>query len=219
MERVGFGVRLSFQGPRKDADTNGRAEADCADFRPGQCRQAGRHVVLLLQSDSGCISRCITGCTRAHRDRGRPPQVIGRGDVVEAGFAAAYARACTHAGVPQSGALHGIGWAEVSKAFRDSPWFAEKPELLNCLASVLNQEQRVQAAKWVALCEVLSANGGEQEEPRVPGNLLEQKFPGVELLPTRFVECISERYDLGAVELLKFAGLRSLPPPTICGSG
>ncbi len=65
----------------------------------------------------------------------KPPQEIERGVVVEAGFAAAYARTCVFGEVPQSSSLCGIGWAEVSKAFRDSPWFAEKPELLNCLAA------------------------------------------------------------------------------------
>jgi hypothetical protein len=141
----------------------------------------------------------------------RPPQAIGRGDVVEAGFAAAYARACAYAGVPQSAALCGIGWAEVSKAFRDFPWFADKPELLNCLASTLNQEQRMQAAKWVELCEVLCASSREQVERRVPANLLDPKCPGAGLLPKRFIECISERYDVGAIELMKLAGLRSQP--------
>ena len=142
--------------------------------------------------------------------REKPAQAIGCSEVVEAGFAAAYARTCAYAGVPQSPSLCGIGWAEVSKAFRDSPWFADKPELLNCLASALNQEQRMQAAKWVAVCEV-GTSRREKGERRVPANLLESEFPGVELLPRRLIEYISERYDVGAIELLKLAGLRSQP--------
>ncbi len=79
------------------------------------------------------------------------------------------------------------------------------------LASTLNQEQRLHAAKWVGLCEVLPARGGAVTERRVPESLLETTFPGMQLLPERGLQRVSNQYDSGAIELLKLAGLRSRP--------
>ena len=131
--------------------------------------------------------------------------------MVAEGFAGAYRRACEYAGVQPAPTLRAVGWSEIAAAFRERPWFAERPELLSCLAASVNEEQTRKVAAWVALCSVLGEDGQGQPAVRLPGELLPQEFPGKTHLPRRFLVQVSGVYDEFALNLLTGAGLRPSP--------
>ena len=127
------------------------------------------------------------------------------------GFATAYRRACEYAGKQSRQKLLGIGWAEIAAAFRARPWFAKKPELLNLLANALKEEQFLGVGKWVAQCQVLGLNGDGAEIHVFPGNMLPAEFSGSQLLPPRFLRCVSRNYNEVGLKLLGCAGLPNRP--------
>jgi hypothetical protein len=130
--------------------------------------------------------------------------------VVE-GFATAYRRACEYAGKSSGQKLLGIGWAEIAAALRARPWFADKPDLLNLLASTLKEEQFLGTGKWVSQCQVLGTDGDGTDIRDFPGNLLPRTFPGSQLLPGRLLRCVSENYNENGLKLLQYAGMLDAP--------
>lgn len=136
---------------------------------------------------------------------------LASANVVVEGFAAAYRRACEYAGVRRAQTLAGIGWDEVAAIFRETPWFAERPKLLSCLAGCLSEEQLHKVAAWVALCRVRGEDGRGGIIYLLPGELLPAKFLGMQHLPRRLLRRLSTAYDQAAVELLRRAGLCPRP--------
>jgi hypothetical protein len=118
---------------------------------------------------------------------GLPETSLAPTNTVAEGFATAYRRACEYAGKPGGQKLLGMGWAEIAAAFRARPWFGEKPDLLNLLASTLKEEQFLGTGKWVSQCQVLGIDGEGTHIRDFPGNLLPVTFSGSQLLPRRFL--------------------------------
>jgi hypothetical protein len=142
---------------------------------------------------------------------GHPATALATSKVVLEGFATAYRRACDYAGRKPAPSLAGIGWPETAAAFRERPWFAEQPGLLECLASCLNDEQSRKAGEWVKSCRVLAEAGDGSSVFLPPCELLAADFPGKQHLPRRFLHCVSATYREAAVKLLQLSGLRPQP--------
>jgi hypothetical protein len=132
-------------------------------------------------------------------------------NIVVEGFATAYRRSCEYAGKQSAQNLLGIGWAEISAAFRTRPWFATKPSLLDLLASMLKEEQFLATGKWVSQCQVLGMHGSGAKIHDFPSHLLTPDFPGHKHLPCRFLKFISGDYTNAGLKLLGFAGLQAKP--------
>lgn len=136
---------------------------------------------------------------------------LARTNVVAEGFASAYRRAREYAGDRESRTLVSVGWEKVAEAFRDEAWFAERPELLCCLAASINEDRSQKTAAWVALCRVLGNDGQGQAVHRLPAELVVADFAGMQYLPQRLLRCVSIAYDEAALELLMLAGLLQQP--------
>jgi len=142
---------------------------------------------------------------------GHPETSLAVTNIVVEGFATAYRRACEYAGKQSGQKLLGIGWADIAAAFRGRPWFAKRPDLLNLLASALKEQQFLGIGKWVSQCQVLGLNGEGADIHEFPGNMLPAEFPGSQLLPQRFLKCVSRNYNEVGLKLLGFAGLPDRP--------
>lgn len=140
-----------------------------------------------------------------------PPVKVTAGNVVADGFAAAFRRACAHAGVSVPNSLLSVGWAEIAAACRTNHWLADHPRLVSVLGKALSEEQRRRAAAWIALCNVRADADGGRRVLALPGDLLVPEFPGRRLLPARLLKVLHGGYDDAAVGLLTAAGLRPCP--------
>lgn len=107
--------------------------------------------------------------------------------------------------------LSRISWEQIAQTCVARPWFAEKPELLNVLASSLSGERRDEAAEWLKKCVVAGSDYAGVVVNRLPCDLFHQDIADSDLLPKEFMNIIDPGYTETALNLLEKAGLKISP--------
>lgn len=132
-------------------------------------------------------------------------------NVVPEGFVSSLRRLAEHTGHQVDDCLFRIGWEEIFQACEARPWFSEKPDLLNELASCLSEERWDDVARWLADCRIAGVDEAGEAVDWLPCQLFSRRIADQEYLPTRFLQYVDDVYTESAVKLLEKAGLRVRP--------
>jgi len=132
-------------------------------------------------------------------------------NVVPEGFVSNLRRLAEYTGNQIEDTLFRLSWEEISLECETRPWLAEKPKLLNTLASCLTEDRMEGIGRWVAKCKVSGINSEGQKGHWLPHEMYIGDIVDGELLPKRFLLFIDQAYDDVALKLLKKSGLKNAP--------
>ena len=132
-------------------------------------------------------------------------------NVVPEGFVSSLRRLAEYTDHPLDDYLFRLSWEQIAEECEMRPWFAEKPGLLNSLASSLSEERMDDASKWVLKCEVAGMDGIGNIGSWFPKELFHGNIIREEHLPKRLLQIIHKSYSYPAIALLTKAGLKVKP--------
>jgi len=132
-------------------------------------------------------------------------------NVVPEGFVSSLRRLAEYTGHQLDDNLFRVGWEQIEQACKRRPWFAEKPDLLNELASCLSEERRDDVARWLVDCRIAGVDEIGEAVDDLPIELFSRSIAEPGYLPTRLLRYVDDVYTKPATELLKKAGLKARP--------
>jgi hypothetical protein len=132
-------------------------------------------------------------------------------NVVPEVFVSSLRRLAEHIGCQIDDYMFRVSWEQIALACERAPWLAEKPELLNDLASCLSEDRLDDVARWVANCNVAGIDGLGKTGSWTPRQLFPRDMADADYLPTRFLQQIDGVYSEPALALLRKAGLKTQP--------
>lgn len=132
-------------------------------------------------------------------------------NVVPEGFVSNLRRLAEYTGHQIDDCLFRLSWEQILLECEARPWFAEKPKLLNVLASCLAEDRMEDTGRWVAKCKVAGINSAEKKGYWLPHELFIGDIADIELLPKRLFLYVDKAYSDDALKLLKKAGLKDIP--------
>jgi len=91
--------------------------------------------------------------------------------------------------------LFRVSWEQIVQECGSRPWLAEKPELLNILASSLSEERLDDVSKWVSKCRVAGMGGIGNIKSWFPNELFHGDIVYEEYLPKRLLRVVDKGYS------------------------